>query len=68
MTAQEIIEISSNIPLSEFNTAREIVTVFQETKKVFIHKNFGFLEMVTAIWYGGYMAGVQAERRKRRNR
>lgn len=69
MTAQEVIKISEQIPIREFEQAEKIAEVFQEQHLVYIPGGsffLGFWRMISAIWYGGYIAGVQAERRKRR--
>lgn len=71
MTAQEIIQASETVPVDKFAPAMEIVKVFRDNKLVYVPKGdffLGFWKMIAAIWYGGYMAGVQAERRKRRSR
>lgn len=70
-TAEKIIAISEHIPMDVFTSATEIAKVFRDRKMVYIPSGkdfYGFLRMISAIWYGGYMAGVQAERRKRRRR
>ena len=72
MNAQEIIEITQRLPYDAHKEAMEIAMEFRKKKLVYIP--FGsddlflhFLEMITAIWNGGYIAGVQAERKKRRS-
>lgn len=70
LTANQIIEISKHIPMNTFTQAEEIAQVFHDKKLVYVPKGeffLNFLNMISAIWYGGYIAGVQAER-KRRNK
>ena len=73
MNAQEIIEITKRLPYGVYTKAMEIAMEYREKKLVYIpiHSNellLPFMEMASSIWFGGYMAGVQAERRKRRSR
>ena len=69
-TAQEIVRIVSYKPIHEFDQAWEIAMAFQEKinlprdPKIFEE----FLRMIAAVWCGGYIAGVRAERRKKRSR
>ena len=68
--AEQIITISEHIPIEVFAPATVIAKVFRDRKMVYIPSgadSYGFLRMISAIWYGGYMAGVRAERRKRRS-
>lgn len=70
MTAKQIIAISQEKPISDFRQAEEIAKVFREEKLVYIPQGeffLGFWKMIAAIWCGGYMAGVRAERSKRRS-
>jgi len=70
LTVHQIIAISKNIPVNEFEQAVEIANVFRDDKLVYIPQGkyfFDFWQMLGAIWYCGYIAGVQAER-ARRNR
>ena len=70
MTAQQIIAISQKRPISDVDQALEIAKVFHEQKQVYVPQGElfeGFWRMISAIWHGGYIAGVQAERRKRHN-
>lgn len=69
--AEQIIAISEHIPMDVFTSATEIAMVFRDRKMVYIPSgegSYGFLRMISAIWYGGYIAGVRAERRKKRSR
>ena len=73
MNTQKIIEITGKLPYDAHKEAMEIAMEFRKKKQVYIPIEFDdlflpFLRMITAIWHGGYMAGVQAERRKRRSR
>ncbi len=71
MTAQQIIAISKHKPMTTFTQAEEIAKVFRDEKLVYIPQGdffLGFLNMISAIWYGGYIAGVQAERKRRSHR
>jgi len=70
MTAQQIITISQKRPISDVDQALEIAKVFHEQKQVYVPQGKffeGFWRMISAIWHSGYIAGVQAERRKRHN-
>ena len=70
LTAREIIRISSHKPINEFYQAEEIAMEFRERvnlsrdPKMFIE----FLRMIAAIWCGGYIAGVRAERKRHRSK
>ena len=69
MTPQQIIAISKKRPIADTEQALEIAMYFHEQKLAYVpHGVFfeGFLRMISAIWCGGYIAGVQAERQKRR--
>lgn len=73
MNAQRIIEITRKLPYAVYSEAMEIAMEYREKKLVYIPIEFSdlllpFMEMVSSIWFAGYMAGVQAERRKRRSR
>ena len=71
MTAQQIIAISQKRPLSDVHQALEIAKVFHEQKLVYVPQGElceGFWRMVSAIWCGGYIAGVQAERKRHRSK
>lgn len=64
-TARQIIAISKKKPLGSFTQAVEIARVFHDEKLVYVPQGeffLGFLKMIAAIWCGGYIAGVQAER------
>ena len=70
LTVNQVIAISKKVPVNYFDQAVEIATVFQNKKLAYIPQGstfFGFWKMIGAIWCGGYIAGVQAER-DRRNR
>lgn len=70
LTVHQIIAISRNVPVNHFAQAVEIAKVFRDSKLVYIPKGeyfYAFWQMIGAIWYCGYIAGVQAER-ARRNR
>lgn len=70
MNAQEIIQISTHQSMDACAQAYEIAKVFYDEKMVYIPRGeffSPFLRMISAIWCGGYIAGVQAER-ARRNR
>lgn len=69
LTAHQIIAISRKKPISDFAQAEEIAQVFHDEKLAYIPKGeffIGFWKMIAAIWCGGYIAGVQAERDRRR--
>lgn len=69
MTPQQIIAISQKRPLSDVHQAMEIAKVFHEQKLAYVPQGVffeGFCRMISAIWCGGYIAGVQAEKQKRR--
>lgn len=71
MTTQQIIAISKYKPMNTFTQAEEIARVFHDQKLVYVPKGeffLNFLKMIYAIWYGGYIAGVQAERKRRSRR
>ena len=71
MTAQQIIAISKHKPMNTFTQAEEIARVFHDQKMVYVPKFeffINFMKMISAIWYGGYIAGVQAERKRRSRR
>lgn len=71
MTAQQIIAISKHKPMNTFTQAEEIARVFHDQKMVYVPKGeffLNFMKMISAIWYGGYIAGVQAERKRRRGK
>lgn len=69
-TAQEIVRISSYKPIHEFYQAWEIAMAFQEKinlprdPKIFEE----FLQMIAAVWCGGHIAGVRAERKRHRSK
>ena len=70
MTVRQIIEASKKKPLGDFRQAEEIARVFHDEKLVYVPQGEFFLEfwkMLAAIWYGGYIAGVQAERDRLNN-
>ena len=70
LTVHQIIAISKHIPVNHFDQAVEIARVFRDNRLVYIPKGeyfYGFWQMLGAILYCGYIAGVQAER-ARRNR
>lgn len=66
----EVIKISRHLPISTFEPAEEIAMEFRN--RVYIPQCpemfVDFLRMIAAIWQGGYIAGVRAERRKKRSR
>lgn len=70
MTAQETIKVSKNLPVNKFEPAIEIAMEFHKDRLVYVplvsEFSLGFFQMITAIWTSGYVAGVQAERKKRR--
>lgn len=71
LTAHQIIEISKHKPMNTFKQAEEIARVFHDQKLVYVPKGeffLNFMKMISAIWYGGYIAGVQAERKRRSRR
>lgn len=68
LTVHQIIGVSRRIPASNFNQAVEIAKVFREENLAYIPQGeyfYGFWQMIAAIWCGGYIAGVQAERNHR---
>lgn len=69
MTTQQIIAISKKVPIDVFAEAEEIAQVFHDENLVQIPKGasfIGFWKMIAAIWCGGYIAGVRAERKRRK--
>lgn len=70
LSPAEIIKISRHLPISTFEQAEEIAMEFRN--RVYIPRCsemfVEFLRMISAIWQGGYIAGVRAERRKKRSR
>lgn len=65
MTARQIIEASKHVSSGSFRQAEEIAMVFRDDKLVYVPQGeffLGFWKMIAAIWYGGYIAGKQAER------
>lgn len=71
MTAKEIIEASKHIPVNSYFPAMEIAKEFHDARLVYVpggDLSVGFFQMVAAIWHGGYMAGVQAERKRQRSK
>ena len=69
LTVHQIIDISRKAPIDNFAQAEEIAHVLQDEKTAYIPKGeffIGFWKMIAAIWCGGYIAGVQAERERRK--
>ena len=70
MTARQIIEASKHVSIGSFTQAEEIAMTFQDEKMVYVPQGeqfLGFWKMIAAIWYGGYIAGVQSERDHRKS-
>ena len=70
LTPAEIIEISRHLPIDTFEQAEEIAMEFRNRVYIPQYSDMfvDFLRMIAAIWQGGYIAGVRAERRKKRSR
>ena len=69
LSPEQIITISQKESVGDFEQAMEIVRVFRDKKRVYIPQGdffLGFWQMIAAVWCGGYIAGVQAERRNHR--
>lgn len=70
LEAERVIKISRHIPMDVFAQAMDIAKVFRDRKMVYIPQYEGlyeFVQMIGSIWYGGYIAGVRAERKRRKN-
>lgn len=68
LTVHQIIDISRKAPVNHFAQAVEIAKVFRDNRLVYIPQGeyfYGFWQMIGAILYCGYIAGVQAERARR---
>ena len=65
LTVHQIIDISRKIPVNKFDQAVEIAMVFRDKKQGYVPQGeafYTFWKMIAAIWCGGYIAGIQAER------
>lgn len=63
--AQELVEISSDRPISDALDAMEIVRIFANNGEVYVPQDpkqfMNFARMIGAIWYGGAMTVLEAQ-------
>lgn len=69
--AKEAVWVAAHSSIENVAAAREIAEIFAEKKLVYIPCGtslfWPFLRMLGAVWTGGYISGVRAERKKHRN-
>lgn len=66
--AEEAIWVSSQRSVKDLTAAQAIAETFAETERVYIpygtNDMWPFLQMLGAVWTGGYIAGVRAAKEK----